>query len=284
MQSISVGKRGEVPGVQSQDEFGNPNGRIASLTMKEGDYNFNDTAMAQHGLQLMAEKVQPVIYGNLHLQKEISVLAQGKNFHKTMEASLGLTAAFCKLNVPRVLRVSVETGMPQDGHSQAPYREVMLHQPIVSYSMFKNDDGTARFICIGCTNKTVYMIIRKELAYSFIIDMSSLTAKEAVKNLYISNLNKGPVVFGKTSRLLNSFFDRLFPAVYTEPTILNFEAKHISGDTVTVKLYFDPIDQSNNMLSVNGYVFDVELNEFPSKQINRGYNIKKKDVERKASK
>lgn len=266
MQSISVSKK------------------LTHLTMKEGDYNYNDTAMAQVGLHKTAMQIAAKMAGNLILQKEISILAHGKNFHKTMEASLGLTAEYCKLNVPRVLRINIETGMPQDGNTQAPYREVMLHQPIVSYSMFKNDDGAARFICIGCTNKTVYMIIRKELAYSFIIDMSSLTAKEAVKNLYISNLNKGPVVFGKTSRLLNSFFDRLFPAVYPEPTILNFEAKHISGDTVTVKLYFDPIDQSNNMLSVNGYVFDVQLNEFPSKQINRGYNIKKKDVERKASK
>lgn len=267
MQSISVGKKDP-----------------SKLTMK-AEYAFSASPMGQESLRIQAEcHAGAIELSNLFLQKEISILAQGKNFHKTMEASLGLTGAFCKLNVPRVLRINIETGMPQDGNSQAPFREVMLHQPIVSYSMFKNKDGSARFICIGCTNKTVYMIIRKELAYSFIIDMSSLTTKEAVKNLYISNLNKGPVVFGKTSRLLNGFFDRLFTATFREPCVMPFEAKHISGETVQGKLYFDPDKPANNMLSINGYVFDVQLNEFPSKQINRGHNIKKKDDERKLSK
>jgi len=284
MQSISVGKKD-----------------LSKLTMKEGDYSYYDTPMGKESLRQMAEKQSQTLVDNessgamlankhhsalnLILQKEISVLAQGKNFHKSMEASLGLDAVFCKSSAERILRISIETGMPVlEETSKRTYREVTLYQPIVSYTMFKTEDGNARFICIGCTNKTVYMIVRKELAYSFVIDMSSLTTKEAVKNLYVSNLNKGPVVFQKTAKLLNGFFDRLFAATWQEPTILTFDAKHISGDTVVVKLYLDPITPANNMMSVNGWVYDVQLNEFPSKQINRGYNIKKKDGARNTSK
>lgn len=271
MQSISVGKR--------------TTGDIGNLTMKD-EYDFQKSAMGQASIEIAATKHHYAITpNNLVLQKEISVLAHGKNFHKAMDASLGLTAEFCKSSEERQLNISIETGMPEfDPTAKRTFRTVNLFQPIVSYSMFKTEDGNARFICIGCTNKTVYMIVRKELAYSFVIDMSSLTAKEAVKNLYVSNLNKGPVVFEKTGKLLNGFFERLFTAVYHEPTIIAFDAKHISGDSVAIKLYFDPAHPDNNMMSVNGWVYDVQLNEFPSKQINRGYNIKKKDGVRNPSK
>lgn len=254
--------------------------KLAHLTMKEGDYLFHSTPMGKIGTEIAAKLHANRLFSSaLTLKKELSVLDLGKNFHKAMQKELGLSVAFCRQNQERMLRINIETGMPElDPQAKHAYREVVLVQPIVSYTMFETADGTSRFICIGCTNKTVYMIVREELAYSFVIDMSSLNAKEAVKNLYVSNLNKGPIVFQKTTKLLDNFFLNLFSATFSENTLLEFEVVHISGNKVNAKLYLHPRKPEANMFSVNGWVYDVLLDEFPGKQINRGYNIRKKNL------
>lgn len=213
---------------------------------------------------------------SLLLVKEISVLGEGKYFHKTMERELGLSAQFCRSSSERTLRINIESGKPDfdpnTNHSR--FREVTLYQPIVSYTVFETTQKDVRFICIGCTNKTVYMIVKEDLAYSFVVDMSSLTGKEAVKNLYASNLNKGPILYEKTATLLPSFFDRLFAATFTEPTVLEFKTLHISGVLLPMRLYYHPQKPELNMLSICGWVHDINLNAFPGRQINRAYNAK----------
>lgn len=212
----------------------------------------------------------------LQLIKEISVIEHGRNFQKVMEETLGLSPEFCRASYERTLQVDIESGEPVVGHDvKCGHREVTLVQPIVLYAVFETVDRKARFICVGCTNKTVYMIVKKELAYSFVIDMSSLTVKEAVKNLYLSNLNKGARVYRKTAQLLPNFFNTLFDAAYPERTLLEFTLTHISGVGLPVRLYHHPHQPTLNMLSVNGWVYDVDLNEFPGTQISRGYNQRK---------
>jgi hypothetical protein len=78
---------------------------------------------------------------------------------------------------------------------------------------------------------------------------------------------------------LNNFFERLFAATFNELTVLSFDTKHLSGDNLPMKLYLDPQKPTNNMLSVCGWVYDVDINDFPGRQINRAYNIKKKEAE-----
>lgn len=206
-----------------------------------------------------------------------SMVKDGKQFHRLAQAELGLTANDCKSFDSRIVRVDINKGIINpDLTDKKSFRDLTLEDPIVSYTLFETEDGRSRFLAIGCTGKTVYMIIRKDLSYSFVIDVSSLNPLEAVTNLYISNLNKGQASFNKTAGLLSNFFENLFSAVLEDRTILAFEVTRFSGTVANVRLYVNPKDHTENMLSVNNYVFDVELNKFPGRQIARGDTKPKK--------
>lgn len=213
----------------------------------------------------------------LILKEEVSLLGDGQDFHALMESVLGVPVKFCTSLNERSLYISIDNGLPVFCNLvKASYREVKLSHPIVSYSLFEEEGNpTNKFITIGTTNKTIYMTIRNELAYSFVIDIPSFNAKESVKNLYISNVSKGPVVFKKTAMLMNGFFEALFKAVLKEPYLFSFVTPHIMGDLINTRLYVFPNNPAFNMMSVDGWVLDVDINEFPSRQIARAYNMKR---------
>lgn len=206
-----------------------------------------------------------------------SIVKDGKQFHRLAQTELGLTMNDCKSFDSRVVRVDINKGIinPAQNDKKA-FRDLTLEDPIVSYTLFETEDGRSRFLAIGCTGKTVYMIMRKDLSYSFVIDVSSLNPLEAVTNLYVSNLNKGQASFTKTAGLLGNFFENLFSAVLDDRTILAFDVTRFSGTVADVRLYVNPKDHTEDMISVNNYVFDVELNKFPGRQIARGDTKPKK--------
>lgn len=228
--------------------------------------------------QSKAPQYIPMIpQSRLVVKTDYSVVKDGKQFHRLAQTELGLTPYDCKSFETRVVRVDINKGVINPALTdKKSFRDLTLEDPIVSYTLFETEDGRSRFLAIGCTGKTVYMIIRKDLSYSFVIDVSSLNPLEAVTNLYISNLNKGQASFNKTAGLLSNFFENLFSAVLEDRTILAFEVTRFSGTIANVRLYVNPKDHTENMLSVNNYVFDVELNKFPGRQIARGDTKPKK--------
>lgn len=255
---------------------------LSRLTMKKEEYNFSaiqQQRVAQEQADLKARELNFVANEGLAIKKTFSVIHDGKAFHKLLESELGLDKKSWSYD-ERLLRVDLTTGFPAvDPTTKHNYREVVLAEPITQYTVFDSKADNARFVVISGTTKTTYMIIRPGLSFSFVIDQSSLTPEEAVINLYTSNLNKGPLVFQKTAKLLPLFFNQLFRAVYKEPTILSMVIRHVSGSEVRVKLYVGSDDSSKDMISVCGQVFDVKLNEYPGQQINRGYFGEKKKAD-----
>lgn len=251
-------------------------GDLNNLKMKEGDYAYYETPMGKESMKRMAEK-QAKHLTDLRLVKDISTLNNGKTFHQDLHEAVGIDPVFAKGHDPRVLRIDIRTGMAvNDDTPKRWYREVILQTPIVSYSLLQTNDGQVGFAIIGCTTTTTYMFLRDDLAYSFQIETSSLNAQEAILKLYSSNLSKGRGLFIRSASLIPGFFWKAFSAVHQLPVKLNFQVLHSSGNQVAMGLYLDPRDHSKCMVSANGWVFPIDLNEFPLQQISRGYNMKAK--------
>lgn len=248
------------------------------MSMKQGDYNYYDTPMGKESLKIMAAK-QVARDGDLRLIKDISTVNNGKTFHKDLLEAVNIPGNIARANEERTIRIDIRTGMLVDDPAadKRRSREVVLTSPIMSYTLMQTNDGKVGFAIIGCTDRTVYMFLRDDLAYSFAINEVCLSAQEAVLKLYIDNVNKGKGLFARSASLIPGFFWKAFSAVHPVQILLNFDVLHSSGNPVKARLYLDPHHHEKCMLSVNGWVFGVDLNEYPLQQLSRGYNMKNKE-------
>lgn len=204
------------------------------------------------------------------VELDLSALNQGKDFQPLMHEHIGLMPAFVASDVRRCLSIDISTGKPA---YRADKRNLMVpfEDPIVLYSILVAEDGKTRVVIIGTTARTYYLIGKERTGYFFIIAESSVDTKEAVINLYDNNLNKGPDVFNRTQDVTPGFFSALFKSVFDELLVYQFTVKTSGGTPVSARLYIDPNDSTRNMISVCGWVQDLELDVYPGTQIQRGY-------------
>lgn len=200
----------------------------------------------------------------------------------TEMGKFGLKRGFLTASNTRNLAIDITNGFPLEDAVGWPHRVVELEGTLGMYAIIEHHEPEQfRLVMLGCGERTVYMVIKPNLAYSFVLDSVSLTAKDAVLNLYAHQLDKGQGLFNSTLAIHQDLFYKLFAAVIFEPRYLEFKIHHIKGALMDMRLYLFPQEPDKNMLSSNGWVFDVNLSEFPGKQISRGNNLRLKDERKK---
>lgn len=227
----------------------------------------------------------PIVIDNLNelvLKHSFDTREGYKSFNRDM-VDLGFTRPFIQAKDKRNLAIDITSGYPMSAPVGWPHRTVELEGAIGMYSIIEHAENPElfRLVVIGCGERTVYLVIKPKLAYSFVLDAVSLSAAEAVLNLYAHQLDKGNGLFNTTLDILPDIFYKLFAATVFDSTALEFKIHHIKGAQMFMRLYLFPQFPDKNMLSSNGWVFDVNLSEFPGKQISRGYNLIQKEIRNK---
>ena len=200
-------------------------------------------------------------------------------------SDMGIDTAFARSTEERVLRVVARTGKPtfrdriDDTHTD-PVVSVTLNQPIISYGMMEGSNGDFRFITIGCTEQTHYVVVRGIVSFTFYVPRSSITIEEAVFELLTNNLIKGPRIYEKTAAIIGDFFPKIMTAVYDELTILKTTIRTADKLDLPCRIYFDPENPADAMISVDGYVYGYDLNVYPKQQINRTLRVIEKQEKR----
>lgn len=212
--------------------------------------------------------VEPAV--EFEVEFDLSALSLGKDFHSELNAQLGLMGSFVGSDVRRYLAIDVTNGKPAHRASKTNLM-VPFEDPIILYSVLKAVDRNLRIAVIGTTNQTYYAVCKENSGYYFIICQSSVDLKESVVNLYANSLNKGSSVFNRTVDPIPGLFTGLFGCIHEELLISQFTVRSFGDTPVSVRVYIDSSNAKNNMISVSGWVHHLDLDVYPSEQIQRGY-------------
>jgi hypothetical protein len=187
---------------------------------------------------------------------------------------LGLDQAFIDSTQERVLEVLSHTGKPKlNPEGPGPAVKVFLEGPIISYNMIVGDNGNFRFVAIGCTQRTHYVVVRGNVSFAFYVPEASTNMREAVLELLYNNLIKGPRIYIKTAMIITSFFEKIMQAVFPDPVELVTTIRSAEGEDMPCRIYFDPDAPQDAMISVGGYVYGYDLNVYPKAQINKTLRV-----------
>lgn len=201
---------------------------------------------------------------------DLSALSLGKDFHNELNTRLGLMGSFVASDVRRYLAIDVTNGKPAHRANKTNLM-VPFEDPIIMYSVLKAVDRNLRIAVIGTTNQTYYAVCKENSGYYFIICQSSVDLEESVVNLYANSLNKGSSVFNRTVDPIPGLFTGLFNCIHKDLLIRQFTVRSFSDTPVSVRVYIDSKNAKNNMISVSGWVHHLDLDVYPSEQIQRGY-------------
>jgi hypothetical protein len=200
-------------------------------------------------------------------------------------SDLGIDNDFAQSTEERTLGVVTRTGKPTFRahlHEDPADRvlKVVLEHPIISYGMIEGNKGDFRLITIGCTERTHYVVVRGSVSFTFYIPRSSITIEEAVFELLTNNLIKGPRIYEKTAAIIADFFPKIMSAVHQDLTILRTTIRTADKLDLPCRIYFDPENHDDCRISVDGYVYGYDLNEYPKAQINRTLRVLEKQEKR----
>lgn len=212
--------------------------------------------------------VEPKV--EFEVEFELSALSLGKDFHSELNTQLGLMGSFVGSDVRRYLAIDVTNGKVAHRANKTNLM-VPFEDPIILYSVLKAVGRNLRIAVIGTTNQTYYAVCKENSGYYFIICQSSVDLKESVVNLYANSLNKGSSVFNRTVDPIPGLFTGLFKCMHEELLISQFTVRSFSDTPVSVRVYIDSRNPKNNMISVSGWVHDLDLDVYPSEQLQRGY-------------
>lgn len=197
-----------------------------------------------------------------------------KDGESTLITDLGIDPAFIADPSPRTLEVCVFTGRPKtDLDAPGATIKVMLEHPMISYNMMVGDNGNFRMLAIGCTERTHFAIVRSYASFAFYVPRSSMTMQDAILELLYNNLIKGPKIYDKSASIIHNFFEKALQAIFPDPVILTTVITSVEGHEMPCRIYFDPEDPKEAMISIDGYVYGFNVNEYPKPQINRTLRI-----------
>lgn len=148
---------------------------------------------------------------------------------------------------------------------------------VYSYGRFEQthpgEEGGFRLGYIVTSEATFFVIGLGPKIWNFRIEGSFGTPQDVIGAYFFNRLNAGPRSFENSATTYEDFWQHLLAAVFEEPTIFHGTTLNINRQFVPVKVYFTPGKPSENILSVGGYCFPINLNEFPRQQINRGCKL-----------
>lgn len=193
-------------------------------------------------------------------------------------AHLGIDPAFIADPSDRTLEVYIHTGRPKvNPDAPGPSIKVMLKYPMISYNMIVGDHGNFRMIAIGSTERTHFAFVRGKISFAFYVPRSSVTMEDAIMELLYNNLIKGPRAYEKTASIIDNFYEKVLQCIFPDPVVLNTIITSFEGEEMPCRIYFDSEAPDDAMISIGGYVYGYNVNQYPRDQIQRTLKV----VERK---
>jgi len=151
-----------------------------------------------------------------------------------------------------------------------------LEGQILNYGRFEQVHPAAesfRMAYIVTTAATFFVVGLGPKIWNFRIEGSFGTPQDVIAAYFFNRINAGPRAFDSNTAMYPDFWEHLLAAVFDEPTIFNGHTLNISRQFVPSKLYFSPGKPADNILSVGGFCYSINLSEFPRQQVNRGCKL-----------
>jgi len=194
-----------------------------------------------------------------------------------------ISLATLESSAVRRIVIDLATGEPQNSITGEHHGLIPLEGPVTLYTVIEHIENPVlfRLVIIGTTKATTFLFIKEDKAFIVDFEESSTSTLEAIANLYGTCLDKGIKQFEEVMECLPDLFYKLFFAVAANPCQIDFKVWHTKGEEVNLRLYLYPNDPNQNILSGNGYCWHVDLNQFPSRHISRGYSLRQWERNRK---
>jgi len=184
---------------------------------------------------------------------------------------LGFTQDFIRSHEERVVKLSLVTGLPVWKDVPEKVIELMIDSPIIGHSVIKSECGDHFVIGILRTVKQTYFSFKKgHFDFVWRTRGNAGDAQEAVKRLFETNIDRGERLYTSASKNLPDYWYKVLEAVFFDSTVIPFTLTTAKGKPVPCRLYFDPENRAATIISIGGWCYDFDLNNYPSKQINDG--------------
>lgn len=221
-----------------------------------------------------------VIY-QFELDDYTSVIGLANDIHSRFRRMASTTLQSAE---QRRIVVDLATGEPQDSITGEHHGLIPLDGAVTLYTVIEDveDPTLFRLVIVGTTRATTFLFIKEDKAHIVDFEESSTSSIEAIANLYGTCLDKGVDQFNEVMEFLPSLFYKLFFAVAEDPTQIDFKVWHTKGEEVKLRLYLYPYEPNQNILSGNGYCWHVDLDQFPSRHISRGYSLRQWEENRRS--
>lgn len=152
-----------------------------------------------------------------------------------------------------------------------------LEGQILNYGRFEqvhpSADSAFRMAFIVTTAATFFVVGLGPKVWNFRIEGSYGSPQDVISAYFFNRINAGPRAFDANITMYPDFWEHLLAAVFEEPTIFPGHTLNISRQFVPSKLYFSPGKPADNILSVGGFCYGINLTEFPRQQVNRGCKL-----------
>jgi hypothetical protein len=198
------------------------------------------------------------------------VLGLDTGIKRNLVLGQGFTKEFIDSSEERLITFDGSTGRPVIGEPQGKHRNIMINRPVLGLGIMETPDKLIIITALYCQNRTYYMVIKGPIIFVFHLDVTSLDMKDAVRELLVSNLLKGPRIYEHTASITVNFWAKVLAAVYKEPEIIDIQLMTRDGLPVPSRIYFDPRKPLDTILSVGGWCHGFDLRDFPKQQISVG--------------
>lgn len=141
--------------------------------------------------------------------------------------------------------------------------------PIVSHGMLTDEEGRFRLIALGGVDKTQFIVVRDSTIFMFALPVTSRSLKDAIIELMIHNLGNSATGYKRTARTINGFFTKALKPLIKERIVFAAGLVNWSQVQMKVRVYLDPKDLSDSMISINGYVYGWDPDDYPNDQVGR---------------
>jgi len=183
----------------------------------------------------------------------------------------GFTRDFQRASGEREVNIVLDTGCPATAEDyKLKQALIRIEGALIAYGQVESHDHDFRMVMLSTQRRTYFLVVNGPVKFIFFITTTSVNMKDAVRNLLNDNLLRGPKFYEKTAGIMPDFWFRLLSAVITEPEIIEINLRSVNNHTVPSRVYFNPNNQTESILSIGGYCFDYQLQNFPREEIAKG--------------
>jgi len=183
----------------------------------------------------------------------------------------GFARDFQRASGEREVNIVLDTGRPATAEDyKLKQALIRIEGALIAYGQVESHDHDFRMVMLSTQRRTYFLVVNGPVKFIFFITTTSVNMKDAVRNLLNDNLLRGPKFYEKTAGIMPDFWFRLLSAVITEPEIIEINLRSVNNHTVPSRVYFNPNNQTESILSIGGYCFDYQLQNFPREEIAKG--------------